>query len=542
MSSQLFGALKWVMFFFVAILFCLRTYHFVDPDLGWHLKAGEIVATNHWTPPTTDPWSFALPAHDWVDHEWLVDGIFYQADAHGVWWLMVTLFTLLALIPPFVWFKRSTNILAMLLSLLASGLLLSVVGVRPQVLSLVFFFLSYQVLLSNSERIKKLVLFSPLFFWIWANLHAGFPAGLLLFGIVIFEAIYAFIFKKHDTERVVTAKDIRKLLGLFTLSTIATLLTPYHHALWWEIITSSINPLNSYINEWASPLYELSPMGVGFIALAIAMVGAQWKTFARAELFVVCFFVLLYGKHLRMLPFFLIAITPLGIVASNYFFSALSKTRILVKGYNMVTFAIYDVLIMATLVVYPYFALGSDVASPYQPSRDAFAALSSIEQRYPLGNVYNSYGLGGWLIHDRVGGKVFTDGRSPHWRDASGFSPFETQINIEKHGKDFRPTFNRFNIHTVIILNQPDSEQSQFGTTTEFANRHPKLFSVMNDLLIGEHVMPLRERLRNDGWCTLYQDNEVVIMSEDGTPLCHPLPKLNHYERFVFTGRAVLLF
>lgn len=539
MSPQLFRALKWVIFFFVATLFCLRTYHFVDPDLGWHLKAGEIVATNHWTAPTTDPWSYALPAHDWVDHEWLIDGIFYEASAHDVWWLMVGLFTLLALVVPLIWFKRSTNILALLLTLLASGLLLSVIGVRPQVLTLIFFFFSYEVLFTADARVKKLIIFAPIFFWIWANLHAGFPAGLLLFGIVIFEAIYGFAMKKTNMR---TAREIKTLLALFILSTIATLLTPYHFALWWEIITSSINPLNSHINEWATPLAQLSPMGVGFISLAIAMLGAQWKSFARAELFVVCFFALLYARHLRMLPFFLIAIVPLASIACNYFFSALSKTNILVKGYSMVTFATYDLLIIATVVVYPYFALGSDVTSPYQPSRDAFAALNAIEQRYPLGNVYNSYGFGGWLIHDRKDGKVFTDGRSPHWRDADGFSPFEAQINIEKHGADFHPIFARFNIHTAIILNQPDNNVSPSRSATLFGLDHPKLFSIMNNLLVGEQVMPLSQRLRNAGWCTLYQDNEAIIMSEGGTPLCHPMPKINHFERFVFTGRAVLLF
>jgi hypothetical protein len=518
MSRRLFAIVKWVLFIFVALLFCMRTYHFVDPDLGWHLMAGSIVSAQGWTPPTIDTWSYTLPAHAWTDHEWLVDGILFAAQQSGHWLLVVVFFTLIALIAPYVWFRRSHNMLALLLSLLASGLLLSLIGVRPQVISLLLFFVSYEVLLSQSERIQKLLYLSPIFFWIWANLHAGFPAGLLLFAIVVLEAMYAYLFKKNEAKPL---RTIATLLALFTGSTIATLLTPYHAALWWEIITSSINPLNAYINEWASPLIEQSAMGVAFFTLAIGMVGAQWKSFTRLQLFVVCFFALLYLRHLRMLPFFLIAILPLVAAASDFFFTTLTKSKILVKGVDVVKIATANILFMMIIVVFPYFALENDITAPYQPPRAAFAALNTLGERVTLGNVYNSYGFGGWLIHDRPQAKVFTDGRSPHWRDAAGFSPFASQIDLERHNAPFASLFERFNIHAVIITR---GTSGVYGAPTpqisEFSLKHPKLFAMLNKLLVGENSPTLYDGLKSAGWCTLYQDAEAVILIARGETLC----------------------
>ena len=43
---------------------------FVDPDLWWHIKAGQdILRTHHF--PTSDAYSFTVRGAPWIDYEWL---------------------------------------------------------------------------------------------------------------------------------------------------------------------------------------------------------------------------------------------------------------------------------------------------------------------------------------------------------------------------------------------------------------------------------------------------------------------------------------
>lgn len=246
---------------------------------------------------------------------------------------------------------------------------------------------------------------------------------------------------------------------------------------------------------------------------------------------------------MRMLPFFLISMVPLASGASDYFYETFTRTKILVRGFDMVRFALFNLVVIAVVVIYPSFALEGEVTAPYQPARDAFMALNTLEQYHALGNVYNSYGFGGWLIHDHSIGRVFSDGRSPHWKDANGFSPFGTQVAIERHGDDFHSTFADFGIHTAIVLNQP--HEGDFVLTPlamNFALNHPTLFAIIRSLFIGEHAPTLVDTLRANGWCTLYQDEQAVILRERGSTFCFPKKKDMSLERFVFTGRVAVFF
>ena len=46
-----------------------RTF-FVDPDVWWHIKSGQVIlATHHW--PTTDPYSYSVAGQHWIAFEWV---------------------------------------------------------------------------------------------------------------------------------------------------------------------------------------------------------------------------------------------------------------------------------------------------------------------------------------------------------------------------------------------------------------------------------------------------------------------------------------
>src|ERR1700680_3846241 len=61
-----------------------------DPDIGWHIRTGELILA---TPslPRTDPFSSTMQGQPWFAWEWLYDillGILHQAcGLNGVGWL-----------------------------------------------------------------------------------------------------------------------------------------------------------------------------------------------------------------------------------------------------------------------------------------------------------------------------------------------------------------------------------------------------------------------------------------------------------------------
>ena len=47
----------------------------VEPDLGWHLRAGLDLVAHGWVLPDTDPYSHTMPDWRWVEHAWLTDAV-----------------------------------------------------------------------------------------------------------------------------------------------------------------------------------------------------------------------------------------------------------------------------------------------------------------------------------------------------------------------------------------------------------------------------------------------------------------------------------
>src|SRR5579863_3545946 len=76
-ASKSLEALKWTFSFpamlgagLVGRVFYEARKFFVDPDLWWHIKAGQdILRTHHF--PTTDPYSWTVAGQPWMAYEWL---------------------------------------------------------------------------------------------------------------------------------------------------------------------------------------------------------------------------------------------------------------------------------------------------------------------------------------------------------------------------------------------------------------------------------------------------------------------------------------
>jgi len=59
-----------LVFFLMIFALAVRQSAFIDPDLWWHLQAGQDIVTSR-AIPQVDIYSFTKAGSEWVTHEWL---------------------------------------------------------------------------------------------------------------------------------------------------------------------------------------------------------------------------------------------------------------------------------------------------------------------------------------------------------------------------------------------------------------------------------------------------------------------------------------
>jgi hypothetical protein len=197
--------------FYILIFFLLlkNSLNYLDPDLGWHLKAGEEVAISK-NVNSINHYNYVFESGDtWVNHEWLSDFILFSVYDNYPYLFLNIIFALiiilvLVLAKNFIInnFTKDKHSVYIVLLLSLFGVIASKphLGIRIQEVSLLFLFIEITILHLFEKRSvenKKnnwTILFCliPLLF-LWANMHAGFLLGIFVLffycGLKIFEKI-----------------------------------------------------------------------------------------------------------------------------------------------------------------------------------------------------------------------------------------------------------------------------------------------------------------------------------------------------------------
>jgi hypothetical protein len=72
-----FITIFWIFFYFLVFGIILKnSFSYLDPDLGWHLKVGEEIASTGKIPHLNN-YNYTFTGK-WVDHEWLINLISFK--------------------------------------------------------------------------------------------------------------------------------------------------------------------------------------------------------------------------------------------------------------------------------------------------------------------------------------------------------------------------------------------------------------------------------------------------------------------------------
>jgi hypothetical protein len=448
----------------------------IDPDLWWHLKAGQQIIDTR-SIPHTDDYSFTKQGSEWVAHEWLseviMEVIYRVSGLVG----LVTIFSLIIVIALWLTYRRCDGRpyaagIAILFGAAASSPLF---GVRPQMLTLLLASV-YIVLLERfdpKEKTRRLWWLVPLML-LWVNLHAGFALGLALIGLYIVRAVL-------DREW----SYLRPLLIVLIVCAAVVPLNPNGFRMFsypYETLTSA--SMAAFIQEWASPdFHKITYLPLALLLLSTFTAMALSPTRARpGEIFLVLITALGALRSVRHIPIFSLFAAP--VLAKHLW--AIAKDRgwdKMLTGAearpNGIKLLINIVLLLAPLALGVsrvwHFATHQRF---YTTLRNPVAAVEFLKSQRLPGPIYNRYGWGGYLIYQLYPEyRVYIDGRADVYGDAF----FAEAMRTYDGAGDWSNSLDRYGIKTVLI--SPDA--------------------------------PLASVLRNDHdeWKVVYEDNDAIIFS-----------------------------
>ncbi len=399
----------------------------LDPDLWWHLRAGEIILESGI--PDQDPgFSFTAGDNDWFMHEWLSDLLMHLIYAVGGIWGLALFFSLVVVLTFVLLYRASVGrpYLAGFVLILGYWAYHPFVHSRPQLfntlLAALFIFVVEGV--KNHRFDQKWLWVIPPVMLVWANLHSGFLLGFAVLGVYIVGAGLQLVWPGRE-GRGFTWPEVGYLGGVTAVGGLLTLLNPRGFSLWlypFETLTS--DAMRLMIAEWGSPNFHnriFLPFLILFFVTIVSMVLSRRLPTWTDWLFVLgtAFAGL---QSVRHIPIFVVVVVP---IIARQILSASEGT----KAYTLLAGRASSAPLTSLLYRFNFMlgillclmALGwaGYVLFNYEDSlREVYpvAAVNYLERTGRTeARIFNHYGWGGYLIGRGV--PVFIDGRADLYGD-----------------------------------------------------------------------------------------------------------------------------
>jgi hypothetical protein len=384
-----------------------------DPDVWWHIRLGDWIIAHHQV-PTGELFAYTAFGNPLVAHEWLSETIFAALAAVGGLLAVTVLMALVA------WSAMIATVLRGRLRgagpvVLAIGVALGarvaepVLGTRPQVFT--FALVCWTLLIAESYlRLggRRRWLLPPLFL-LWANLHAGFIAGI---GFLVIVVVVEAVKRRWSIGAVAPRRRITGLATAVGVSVLAACVNPYGPKLFLFAATTGAAERQKGIIEWQSPnfadpaMWVLLALLVTFAALTITVL-ARRSLRGNFELRDVALAVVGAGLALTSVRNTAICVAVMippwmamtaGVVRSLAAqraprrHPARAGTSVPVMGIALIAVGVFGVGAVGVRVAQS--ASPQGIAASYPACATSLLARSPTTQR-----VFTAYGTGGYVIY-----------------------------------------------------------------------------------------------------------------------------------------------
>ena len=432
----------WERNYLIVLVFFALTFFFLrpptDPDLGWHLRYGQTIIEK-FEIPRTDDFSYTMPGFEWADSYWLSEAVIYLGYKYFSFLGLSVFFALiadaaffLALINREDWQKDFFRLRTVPIILTGILLLLPFVGIRPQTISLFFFSLLLYLWREGSKK------WLPFLFLIWANFHAGFVLGLLVLWLFWFVDIIAILRRTLLPPK--ESPFLKKLPWptIQILTTLATLVNPYGLFLYRSILNDAASSeIKNGIIEWAAPNFH-SDLGAFFTLYALGLIAllVLIRTRLKVEMTLMTLVFLLFGfSAVRNIPLLVILATPLWYLLPIQMPWRLPSFYRYWGGFTFFGVALYCLFVFGRSFASGAWSFYDTRGIGDYPQK----AMEYLKANPPKGNLFNTYGWGGFVIWNLPEVKTFIDGRMCGWKrsgEPSLFSEYDSAVELKTGWED----------------------------------------------------------------------------------------------------------
>jgi hypothetical protein len=431
-------------------LFAMAAGNLKDPDIWWHLKTGEYIAT-HKSVPRTDPFSYTRAGYPWVAHEWLSELLFYELPRTTGFGGLILFFAAILTAAFLCLCLRcgSTAYVAGVVTLGGALATAPVWGVRPQVLSLLLTSL-WLLILERSERHPKILWWTLPLTLLWVNLHAGFALGLALSALFL---LAEWIERRLGVLPQQNAQLLPTAALVFLLDLLVVPLNPHGLRMFSYPFETLRSPaIQNYIVEWASPNFhrlEYWP----FLLLVLATFAAlSWSRVQLRPRDLILLLVSLYASlcSIRMIPFFVFIAVPL----ISQRLGTWPRTSPQPRRLPTASRSALNFVIVLAMAIFASVRIAKVIESQPQAEAQQFPsrAVEFLRTHPPSGPIFNLYDWGGYLIWKLYPSTpVFIDGRT----DLYGEPLLHDFADLYQFKGPWQQILQRWRIETVIV--PPDS-------------------------------------------------------------------------------------
>jgi hypothetical protein len=331
--------------------------------------------------------------------------------------------------------------------ILSLPILFRIAGVRPQVITWLFFAFLIKVLVNN-DYFQRFKFSLPFLFVVWTNLHGGFAAGLVVLAVAVF--IRAWERKKIGLDNLV----------VLSFSVLATFINPYGPRIWveiWNTFSSSL--LHFTINEWIPTIYRTDFDYMILLTFSSLLVYWGWRKINKVKLGL--FLLLLFAgiSSVRNVPFWIFITLDLIAVLLPDLYQSIAKIKFAPQRFRLV-FKIFC-LVIAITVIWGFYP---PVKSPLELKEEFYypkGAVDYFKKNPPEGRVFAPYGWGGYLIWRLPEQKVFVDGRMAIWQRKSApmgesLNAYKEFLEIDYGEKDSLSNLKKYQVRYVLWRKEDD--------------------------------------------------------------------------------------
>jgi hypothetical protein len=437
-KQDIFSYVLAAVFTFLLLSFTISKISNED-DIFWHLSTGKYIVENKII-PSTDIFSFSTLNQQWIPFEWGWDVMNYliysDAGFIGVTALNTILFIsfFLIIFSTARRFEVSYTIIFLLLIALLFGIFERIIP-RPQAFSYLCFVILISIILRNKyfdrSKIRPFYIL-PLFFLVWANIHMGVLAGIIIFGLFVATEFIARIKPdKFSSEfsKPLTKIQLKKVTFIFVLSIAALLVNPHGIHTYIYVYNHLTMKHIGAVNEWITPFdgrFRSQFYVIIYIIFLISGFVILFYCYRKKDLFGVLLFLIFGINSVRAIRYtvdFLAIIIIYFILALNFFIT--NSKNINLKSF-FVSSRIPKIIISAICVFiiislpddklyhsylkYPRF-VGTGIDSTFFPVR-----LFDFMKENKIAEIgekpFNSYECGGFFTWNFPGKLEFIDSRA----------------------------------------------------------------------------------------------------------------------------------